>query len=75
MRRIQVGRHVRVIAETADGVQLEGAARLQPGQVIDLLMNGTPGAMSPIRRVFVLSWTVARLGSEGPTYVGQCRWQ
>ena len=75
MRRIQIGYHVRVVAETGDGIHLEGAMRLRPGHLIDLLLDATPGAIGPVRRVFVQSWTIARLGSEGPTYVGQCRWQ
>ena len=75
MRRIQIGRHVRVIAETGDGVQLEGSARLLPGHPVDLLLDATPGAMGPIRRAVVVTWTVERLGREGPTYAGQCRWQ
>ena len=75
MRRIQVGRQVRVIGETSDGIHLEGVARLRPGHVVDLLLDAAPGAVAPVRRALVQSWTVSRLGSDGPTYVGQCRWQ
>ena len=75
MRRIQIGHHVRVVADTGDGLQLEGATRLLPGHPIDLLLDATRGATGPIRRAVVVTWTVERLGSEGPTYAGRCRWQ
>lgn len=75
MRRIQVGHHVRVVGETGDGIDLEGVTRLRPGHLVDLLLDATPGAIGPVRRVFVMSWSVSRLGSDGPTFVGQCRWQ
>jgi len=73
VRRVQVNRHLRVIAETTDGMQLEGPARLLPGQVIELVWPD--GTRERARRACVLTWSVTRLGSEGPTYGGRCRWQ
>lgn len=75
MRRIQLGRHVHLVGETGEGVCLEGAARLRPGHFVDLVLDATPGAIRPVRRMFVLSWAVARLGSDGPIYTGHGRWQ
>ena len=75
MRRLQIGHQVRVVGETGDGIRLEGSTRLRPGYPVDLLLDATPGAIGPIRRVFVMTWSVSRLGSDGPTYAGQCLWQ
>jgi len=73
-RRLQLGRHLRVIAETDEDVRLEGDARLRPGQIVELVTaTAESGAVG--RRACVISWTVARLGSGGPIYAGQCRWQ
>ena len=70
--RIHVDRHVRVISETAEGVHLEGSTRLQPGQLIDLVPSS---AAAVIRRACVMTWSVARLGTGGPTYSGECLWE
>jgi hypothetical protein len=74
-RRIQLGRQVHILEETSDGLHLEGVARLRPGQLIELAPM--PGAESSpaVRNAWVVSWSVARLGKEGPTYRGLCRWQ
>lgn len=75
MRRIQIGHEVRVLEETGDGVALEGLARLRPGQLVDLVLSTPAGEPESIRRAFVVSWAVSRLGKEGPTFSGRCRWQ
>jgi hypothetical protein len=73
-RRIQVGRQLRVIRETADEVELEGAMRLSPGRTIEIVVG--PGETPPVvRPASVLSWSVVRLGKEGPMYRGACRWE
>jgi len=47
--------------------------RLRPGQVLEFVWSD--GTKERSRRGCVLSWSVTRLGSEGPTYAGQCQWQ
>jgi hypothetical protein len=71
-RPILVGWDLHAIAETAEGVRLEGRARLRPGYPVDLVVAS--GAPAP-RRASVESWSIVRLGSDGPTYQGFCRWQ
>jgi hypothetical protein len=73
VRRLQVNRHLRVIAETVEGMQFESPARLRPGQVIELVWPD--GSHERARRARVITWSVMKLGSEGPTYGGRCRWQ
>lgn len=74
-RRFHVGKHLAVLAETPDGLHLEGPARLRPGQPVELVIDGPPGEVPRARSAWVLSWSVSRLGKEGPTYHGHCRWQ
>jgi len=74
-RRLRTGRQVRVINETADGVQLEGLARLHPGETVELVAPVSPNGEPVVRAALVLSWSVAALGKDGPTYQGHCRWQ
>ena len=73
IRRLQVNHHLRVLAETTDGLQLESTARLLPGQVIELVWPDDEQERA--RRVCVLTWAITKLGSDGPTYAGCCRWQ
>ena len=73
-RRVQVGRDVRVIAMSNGGADLEGAARLSPGQLINLVLPGAAGPATS-RLAEVWTWAVIRVGSGGPTYAGSCRWQ
>lgn len=75
MRRLHLGRHLRVVSQTSDGVLLEGSARLRPGHVLDLVLEDAADAGGVVRRVFVQSWMVTRLGSDGPMYSGHCRWE
>lgn len=73
-QRVHLGRHLRVVSETSEGVCLEGAARLRPGQVVDLVMSTGETAVR-VRRANVVSWSVARVGNDGLTYSGHCQWQ
>ena len=74
-RRIVVGREVRVTHEGADDVHLEGAARLCPGQRIELIFGSDVTNPSSHRIACVLSWEIVELGKNGPKYRGICRWQ
>ena len=71
-QRIVVGRDLRVMAELEGGVDLEGRARLRPGLIVDLVWPS--GSRPKMRRVRVWTWSIARLGRDGPLYRGHCRW-
>jgi hypothetical protein len=73
VRRLRLNQHLRVVSETKQELQLESPVRLRPGQVIELVWPH--GAEERCRRAFVLTWSVTRLGKEGPTYGGRCHWQ
>ncbi len=66
-RRCVVGRDVYIVSEAIDEVWLEGAVRLRPGMIVDLVGDAS-------RTVVVLTWLVSRLGKEGTVYRGRCRW-
>jgi len=74
-RRVHLGRHFQLLEETTEGVRLEGATRLQPGQLVEII--AMPGAhpSSSARCAWVVSWSITKLGKDGPTYQGLCRWQ
>ena len=74
-RRIVVGKEVRVTHESADDVHLEGAARLCPGQQIELIFGSGAASSSSHRIACVVSWEIVELGKNGPKYRGICRWQ
>ena len=74
-RRIQLGHQLRVIEDTADGVRLEGVTRLRPGQLVAIVPDSRSGDTRAARNAWVVWWSIARLGSDGPTYHGLCRWQ
>jgi len=74
-RRIVVGKEVRVTYEGADDVHLEGAARLCPGQHIELIFGSGAASSSSHRIACVVSWEIFELGKNGPNYRGICRWQ
>jgi hypothetical protein len=74
-RRIQAGKHVRVIRETHDGVELESASRLRPGEPVDLVIDRAGLTDAAARAALVVSWSVAKLGKDGPVYRGLCLWQ
>ena len=73
-QRLYVGRDLHVTAELADGIDLEGRARLRPGLIVDLVWPAGSSAASRVRRARVWSWTVAGLGRDGPVYRGHCHW-
>jgi hypothetical protein len=72
-RRYQLGRDVRPVSISAEGVWLEGHQRLRPGQEITITHLPAPMG-SGERSVRVHSWAVARLGKDGTLYRGMCRW-
>jgi hypothetical protein len=74
-RRVHVGRDVRLLDQTDEGIDLEGPTRLRPGQMVDLILPGEAGRPSLGRRAEVLTWFVVRLGSGGPMFAGHCSWQ
>jgi len=74
-RRILIGRDVRLLEQTDEGIDLEGPTRLRPGQMVDLILPDAAGRPAPGRRAEVLTWFVVRLGSGGPTFAGHCSWQ
>jgi hypothetical protein len=73
-QRVVLGRDVSLRAETAEGVDLEGAARLRPGRPVEIVREGHPGDLPRVRLALVCSWAVRSLGSAGPTYGGFCQW-
>ena len=74
-RRVLVGRDVRLLEQTDEGIDLEGPTRLRPGQMVDLILPGEAGRPVIGRRAEVLTWFVVQLGSNGPTFAGHCSWQ
>ena len=74
-RRIQLGRQVHLVEETSEGLRLEGTTRLCPGQLVDIVVAPGGESSAPVRSAWVASWSVARLGKEGPTYQGLCLWR
>ena len=74
-QRVRLGRDVRVVSEHADGLELEGTARLAPGRPIDLVLAPTGAAAPPIiKEAMLCSWNLVRVGGGGPTFRGFCRW-
>jgi len=71
--RVCIGRDVSAVSEHADGIELEGQTRLRPGDEI-LIVRPSSGDAPLVRTAMVWSWYVRRLGSDGPTYRGICRW-
>jgi hypothetical protein len=74
-RRVQIGRDVRLLEQTEEGIDLEGPTRLRPGQLVDLVIPDADGKSSIGRRAEVLTWFVVQLGSGGPMFAGHCSWQ
>jgi hypothetical protein len=69
-----VGRDVRVVRETDDGLELIGPVRLRPGSLVDVL-SSSEGSAAPRRLAIVWTWRLVAVGSTGPAYRGTCRWQ
>lgn len=72
-RRYRLGRDVVALAITEEDVRLEGRVRLRPGQVVTVTHVPVAGGVEE-RCARVHSWYVARLGKDGTTYRGLCRW-
>lgn len=66
-RRLVVGRDVRLLSATsATTMVVESEVRVSPGLTVELVGDER-------RMVMVESWHVARLGQNGPTFHGICR--
>lgn len=74
-RRLQIGDHVRIVSESGDDVELESSVRLRPGQSVDIVVERQAASSGGSRAASVVSWSVTRLGKDGPVYRGLCRWQ
>ena len=73
--RVLVGRDVRIVAERADGPELEGTSRLAPGRAVELVLTGAEGQVPEVvKPAIVWSWYVIRIGRAGTTYRGRCCW-
>jgi hypothetical protein len=74
-RRLRLGSDLEVLEASAEGLEVQGRVRLRPGQTVELVSpaSGTEAVRSG--RASVVTWQVARLGTEGTTYRGHCRWQ
>ena len=68
VRRCVVGRDVTALGVSADGITLEGRLRLRPGTVVEV-------CDVMVRLGVIESWSVARLGQDGPVFRGFCRWR
>jgi hypothetical protein len=71
MVRVHLDRDIAVVGETNDGLVLEGARRLRPGQIVELMevAGGRQG-----RPAQILTWRVIHLGTAGLRFRGHCRW-
>ncbi len=73
-QRVWPGRDVRILREGPDGLELEGATRLRPGQCVDIVSPGSTTGDATVRQAVVWSWTLIRTGSSGHIFRGFCRW-
>ena len=73
-RRVQIGRDVLILTELDDGVEMEGAVRLRPGDQMEVVWPGTGDQAPVVRSAFLWTWAVTRLGSGRPIYTGFCEW-
>jgi len=69
--RVSLGRDAYLVAQSPEGLEIEGTARLRPGNVVEIagFGDGTAG-----RRAVVWTWSLRRWGNAGPLYRGFCRW-
>lgn len=72
-QRVCIGRDVHLVARHVDGVEIEGPARLRPGQLVDVV-GADENDRAAAQRASVWTWLVVRLGSTGPMFRGFCRW-
>ncbi len=71
---VWAGRDVRILREDAEGVELESAARLRPGQRVEIVTSGHVSSDGTRRQAVVWSWALVRAGSGGHMFRGVCRW-
>ena len=70
--RLTLGGNARLVHYRINGVCVESLIRLRPGHVVEIQVG--EGADGRVRRAWVATWSVTRLGSDGPTYAGVCEW-
>lgn len=71
--RVEIGREMQAVVETTEGIELKGRHRLHPGRPIDVISKATGAPV--VRAAVVHSCRIVQLGSGGPIYLGECRWQ
>jgi hypothetical protein len=69
--RLTLGRDLRLLSADEGVLWLEGAIRLRPGQVVELIGSWPAGILEP--RARVVNWRVIKIGKEGPIYRGCVR--
>ena len=72
--RLVLGRDLVLLGEDEHGVEVEGRERLRPGRDVEIVRPSGAPSDAAVRRALVHSWCVARLGAEGTTFRGVCRW-
>lgn len=72
-QRVRIGRDVRVVTECADGVELEGPARLRPGSIVEVHESGEYPRASG-RPAVVWYWRVILVDAGQIEFRGFCRW-
>jgi len=70
--RLTLGGNARLVYYRINGICVESALRLRPGHAVEIELG--EGKDGRVRCASVATWTVARLGSDGPTYAGVCEW-
>ncbi len=70
--RLTLGGNARLVYYRINGVCVESILRLRPGHAVEIQLGD--GADERVRHACVATWTVTRLGSDGPTYAGICEW-
>lgn len=69
-RLVRIGPHVRVLADDAEGIDLEGRVKLMPGRRVSLVLE-----TGHVRPATVWTWWLRRVGRQGAEYCGRCRWE
>ncbi len=70
--RLTLGGNARLVHYRINGICVESALRLRPGHAVEIQFG--EGENGRVRCASVATWTVAHLGSDGPTYAGMCEW-
>jgi hypothetical protein len=71
--RLRVGGTTMVLAEGAEGIELQSPQRLEPGRPLDVVLPDQTGAPI-VRRALLWSWRLVRWDDGVPLYRGICRW-